>query len=246
MKLKNQPITILFLLISTCIFGQKNQATNVNLEEFSVDTIYSVDTINLAPDPNSIILSKNYYDSLLNALKTQEENKKTSKTTSKKAYRLFNRFELCIADYQNIGIKSGIEYKDYRLNINAGVNFNDNLPIIAGISIGKKIRLLEKINFEPEIASLWYIATQNSYSPQHNIHLLLGFEYQLTSKFALAISPSIYCGWRNNVKNNREYNDVAHMISPNIPFYADEIGENSTFDIGYGISATASYKINND
>lgn len=244
MKTHYQPLLLLLLFICANSFGQQKN----KVEEYIVDTVYSVDTINLAPDPNSITITKLQYDSMLNALKHKEEQKnslalKTKKQTNNK-FQFFKQIALSTADYENFALKSNINYQENYINFSAGINFNESLPFIAGLSFSRKILLSKFFFLEPEIKNLWYFATQNKLNPQNNIHLLIGFEYKLLPSIAIKFAPSIYCGWRHDVKDNKAYNELAHMISPKIPFYAKETGTNSTFDIGYGIYTSILYTIN--
>lgn len=251
MKPSHQPIIILIISIFyfSNTFSQKQ--TPQQKTEASVDTVYDVDTIKIAPDPNSVVLRKSQYDSLMLALKNQKQNQNQTKpdsTTIQKSnnsFNYFNTISLISADYMNVGLRSSINKNNYFLYGYLGYNFNPGKPIIGGIGLSKRLSISEKLFFEPEIASFWYFPINDSYKIENNNHILLGIGYAISKNLNFAIYPSLYCSWKSNLENNIEYNDAIHLISPNNPFYAKETGSKSTFDIGWGISASLEININN-
>lgn len=208
------------LLVSTFCYSQES---NVQDTVFVVDTTFVYDTIRIAKEP--II----------------EETK--SEELKKDGILSFNEISLLTADYQTIGISTHISYKSYYLLITTGTNFNLSTPLIGGIGFGKEIDLSSNIYLTPEIVSMWYFPFGRNYAPQNNNHIRLGVAYQLSPKFAVKITPSVYCGWRGNVNDNTEYNEISHIISPFVPFYATETSPSSTFDIGAGGSIDFIYHI---
>lgn len=241
MKLAYQPLLFILLLLNTVSFASNKNTSNNTVEEYITDTIYSVDTISLAPDPNSVVLSKEQYDSLLLASQKKESSKERKADEKRHNLNIFDEVSILTADYQHIGIQTGAHYKNSYLYISGGTNFNADLPIIGGIGLCQKIQVLKKLSLEPELLSLWYFPISSNLKTQNNNHFLIGLAYKLLPDLGIKLSPSIYCGWRNSVSSNKEYNDIIHIISPYKPFSAEETSANSTFDIGTGLSLAFVY-----
>ncbi|MBN1462791.1 MAG: hypothetical protein JXQ69_03000 [Paludibacteraceae bacterium] len=179
------------------------------------------------------------YDTLTIPKRTAVEKINDKK---KSDFQFFKEIAIITSDYENIGVLSTINYKSYFLTLTVGTNFNLAQPLIGGIGFGSNIKLFSQFSLFPEITSMWYFPFGRDYPPQNNNHLKLGFVYSINKSFSINIAPSIYCGWRNNVAGNKEYNEIIHIISPIKPFYAEETSYNSTFDIGIGCSLQIIYK----
>lgn len=226
-------IGFVFLTSNFCYSQEKNIQDTLVV----IDTLVVYDTVTI---PKRTIIEETKVE--------EKDNVAVNSNTSideieENALKYFNEISILSADYQLIGLQSNISYKSYYLLITAGMNFNLSEPLIGGVGFGKKIDVSSKIYLSPEILSMWYFPFSRDYPPQNNNHLRIGVAYQLSPKFSVKIAPSIYCGWRTNVANNKEYNEIIHIISPSRPFYAKETGSNSTFDIGIGLSLELVYHI---
>lgn len=213
---------LLILLIALLGYFVNGFSRNNNLQ----DTLFITDTLVV-------------YDTLIIPKKDIVEKIKTEKESN---FQFFKEVAIITSDYEHIGVLSSINYKSYFLSLTVGTNFNLTQPLVGGIGLGSSIKLFSQFSLSPEIISMWYFPFGRNYPPQNNNHLKLGFGYSINKNLSINIAPSIYCGWRNNVAGNKEYNEIIHIISPVKPFYAEETSYNSTFDIGIGCSLQINYK----
>lgn len=211
---------ILSIVLLGCFVTSFSRNNNLQDTLFITDTLVVYDTLTI-PKRNAI----------------EEINDK-----KKSDFQFFKEIAIITSDYENIGILSTINYKSYFITLTVGTNFNLAQPLVGGIGLGSSIKLFSQFSLFPEITSMWYFPFGRDYPPQNNNHLKLGFAYSINKSFSINIAPSIYCGWRNNVAGNKEYNEIIHIISPIKPFYAEETSYNSTFDIGIGCSLQINYK----
>lgn len=222
-------ITMMFLT-STYSFAQVSYIQDTIV---IIDTLVVYDTVSVSD--NVIVDETN--------LERTDSIDTNSSTKTKYRIRYFKDISILTADYELLGIQSNVSYRSFYILINVGINFNTSSPLIGGIGVGRKIDLTTNIYLTPELVSMWYFPLGSDYPAQNNNHIRMGVAYQLSPKFGIKITPSIYCGWRNNVAGNRAYNEISHIISPFVPFFATETGNDSTFDIGAGASLELIYHI---
>jgi hypothetical protein len=148
-----------------------------------------------------------------------------------------------MADYQNIGLQTTISSKSLYLLVSGSYNFNRYSPLSGEVGIGKKINLYKNLYYYPEISGIWYFSLNKNTSQLNNIHIKFGIGKRISKNLLLKFSPSIYCSWKDNINSNKEYNQLIHIISPLKPFFSEETGNHSSFDIGTGFSFSITYKI---
>ena len=127
----------------------------------------------------------------------------------------YDEWSLTFADYQNVGIAYKIGTQKFYTIYTAGSNFIEDKLWVFGIGLGSRKELSGKIDIQPEVVVYNYHSEDfKNYNHLWSTHLKLGFVYNISPRFGIAIAPSVYqLSVDKNVQVDRKVSPVPSIFS---------------------------------
>ncbi len=140
-------------------------------------------------------------------------------------------WELSFADYANVAVSYKTGGKGCYTIYTLGANFLEDRMWIAGIGLGHRSALSDRIDLNPELVSYSYFPEDFNVSgcTTFSTHLNLGVVYKVSPRLGISIAPSVYC-LNADRTDKKEY-----RVSSFSSWHTSQSGNTKT-KIGMGLS----------
>ena len=143
----------------------------------------------------------------------------------------YREWELSFSDYANVALSYKMGMQRFYTIYSVGANFIKDDLWSFGVGFGNRASLGSRFDFRPELVSYNYFPMNfKNLQSTFATHLKFGFVYNISEKFGLSFTPSVYV-MNSNRKSDKEH----YKVSPFEAFYTSEKGNKRT-TMGVGVS----------